>query len=114
VQVTIRCEEAYGSGDLTESLYQWLLDEPEARIHADVRLVGEPPAEGDLGFALDMVQLVISSGFSAASLGYTIAQWKKLNAPQLSITVERDGMTVTVSGTDAEEIQRAVQRLGDE
>ncbi|MGW3014370.1 effector-associated constant component EACC1 [Streptomyces sp. NPDC001219] len=114
MQITIRCEGADTAGELAQSLYQWLLDEPDARRHAEVRLVGAEPVEGELGFVLDLVQLVVSSGFSAGSLGYTVAQWKKMNAPQLSVTFERNGRTVTVSGTDAEVIERAVQQLDEE
>ncbi|MFE1172225.1 hypothetical protein [Streptomyces sp. NPDC058773] len=112
--MTIRCEGADSAGELAESLYQWLLDEPAARRHAEPQLIGAAPAEGELGYVLDLVQLVVSSGFSAASLGYTVAQWKKMNAPTISMSFERNGKTVTVSGTDAEEIERAVQQLDEE
>lgn len=114
MQITIRCEDADTAGELAASLHQWLLDEPDARRHAEVRLVGAEPVEGELGFVLDMVQLVVSSGFSAASLGYTVAQWKKVNAPQLTMSFERNGRPVTVRGTDAEEIARAVRQLDEE
>ncbi|MFE9142467.1 effector-associated constant component EACC1 [Streptomyces tubercidicus] len=114
MQITIRCEAPDAAGELAASLHQWLLDEPDARKHAEVRLVGAEPVEGELGFVLDLVQLVVGSGFSAASLGYTVAQWKKMNAPQISVSFERDGRVMTVSGTDADEIERVVRQLDDE
>ncbi|GHG75162.1 hypothetical protein GCM10010513_49630 [Streptomyces glebosus] len=114
VQITIRCEGADAAGELAASLHQWLLDEPDARRHAEVQLVGAAPVEGELGFVLDLVQLIVGSGFSAGSLGYTVAQWKKMNAPQLAMSFERNGRTVTVSGTDAEEIARVIRQLDEE
>ncbi|WP_406482091.1 hypothetical protein [Streptomyces platensis] len=114
MQITIRCEDADTAGELAASLHQWLLDEPDARRHAEVQLVGAAPVEGELGFVLDLVQLIVGSGFSAGSLGYTVAQWKKMNAPQLAMSFERNGRTVTVSGTDAEEIARVIRQLDEE
>ena len=114
MEIKLRCEGTDEAGELAEGLYQWLLDEADARRYADVSLVAVEPREGELGVVFDVVQLILNSGFSAASLGYTVAQWKKTNAPQVSVIFERDGKTVTVSGTSTEEVERAIQRLIEE
>jgi hypothetical protein len=63
---------------------------------------------------MDILQLVLSGGFSAASLGVAIAQWRVTKSPTISMTVEHNGATVTVAGTDADAVEEAVRRLGSE
>lgn len=107
-------ETSLAPQQLAESLHSWLLDEPKARRHASPRIIGRPAAQGDLGLVMDVVQLAIGTGFDAAALGVSLAQWKKSKAPQFSISVEHNGRTVTVSGTDPDEVERAIQQLGED
>ncbi len=113
MQIQISCigeaSEA-GCGDL----YRWLLDDPDARRNAQLELRSIGPAEGDLGLVMEILQLVVGSGFSAAALGVSIAQWKQqlmAAGPQFSMRFEKDGKKVTVSGSNPEEIERAIQEL---
>jgi Effector Associated Constant Component 1 len=112
MQIQIRCvgeDSEAGCGDL----YRWLLDDPDARRNAQLELRSIGPAEGDLG-VMEILQLVVGSGFSAAALGVSIAQWKQqlmAAGPRFSISFEKDGRKVTVSGSNPEEIERAIQEL---
>ena len=112
MKIQIRCvgeDSEAGCGDL----YRWLLDDPDARRNAQLELSSIGPAEGDLGL-VEILQLVISSGFSAAALGVSIAQWKRqimAAGPQFSMSFEKDGKKVTVSGSNPAEIEQAIQEL---
>lgn len=63
---------------------------------------------------MDILQLVLSDGFSAASLGVAIAQWRLTKSPKISVTVEHNGATVTVEGQDADAVEEAIRRLSSE
>jgi hypothetical protein len=112
MQIQIRCigEDAEtGCGDL----YRWLLDDPDARRNAHLELSNISPAEGDLG-VVDLLQLVLGSGFSAAALGVSIAQWRQQIrgvASRFTMSIEKDGRKVTVSGSNPEEVERAIEEL---
>ena len=66
-----------------------------------------PGAQGPL---LDLVSLVVGSGFSAPSLVVSIATWRDTRPQSPTVTVERDGITVTVGGS-LEETQRLMEEL---
>jgi len=112
MQIQISCvgeDSEAGCGDL----YRWLLDDPDARRNGQLELRSTGPAEGDLGL-VEILQLVVSDGFSAAALAVSIAQWKQqlmAAGPQFSMSFEKDGRKVTVSGSDPAEIERAIQEL---
>ncbi|MEO3756014.1 hypothetical protein [Streptomyces sp. B6B3] len=106
-------------GDTAEeelrSLHTWLLADPEARRGAQVELRASAPSRPDsMGGALDVISLVLGSGFSAASLAVTLAQWRGTRRHEgTTVIVERaDGLKVTVSGTSTEEAQRTLRALG--
>ncbi|MEU0386559.1 effector-associated constant component EACC1 [Streptomyces chartreusis] len=57
------------------SLHAWLLADSQARRHANVRWdAASQMPDGGMGTWLDIVSLVIGSGFSAASLAVSVTQ----------------------------------------
>ncbi|MEU8990456.1 hypothetical protein AB0C98_29180 [Streptomyces sp. NPDC048558] len=55
------------------SLYMWLMADPAARRHAKPALTASQTlAPGAQGGTLDLVSLLVSSGFSAASLAMSV------------------------------------------
>lgn len=99
------------------SLHAWLLADSRARRYAEVQwdtAAQTPP--GGMGELLDVVTLVIGSGFSATSLAVSIAQWRNTRGESTpSVTVERpDGMRVTISDAPADEAEQMLRiALGD-
>ncbi len=115
ITVTLAAQEGGpASQQLAESLHRSLLNNDAARRHARPRLLSQSPEPGQLGGAMDILQVVLSGGFSAASLGVAIAQWRVTKSPTISVTVEHNGDTVTISGTDPDAVEEAVRRLDAE
>lgn len=98
------------------SLHEWLLADPAARRYARPLLnasrSSRPGAQGDV---IDLVSLLVGSGFSAASLGLSLVSWQATRPQAPTITVERpDGQIVTISGSSADEAARLVELLVDD
>ncbi|MFF4231532.1 hypothetical protein [Streptomyces sp. NPDC001820] len=96
------------------SLHEWLtIDRLVRQSSAELSSAKSPPP-GQQSAVVDVVSLVISSGFSAASLGVSLANWRASRPRCPAVTVERpDGMNVTISGADPEEAQRLMRQLLD-
>ncbi|MFD8688727.1 hypothetical protein [Streptomyces sp. NPDC059651] len=114
MQILIRCVAEGDGEDVSAELFDWLVDDADARRHAAPRLLDEEPGPGKLG-AVAIIQLTLSGAFSATSLGVVIAQWREQRraaaAAHITVTVEKDGKQFTVTGLDAAEIQRKVDEL---
>ncbi|MEU9187102.1 hypothetical protein AB0D14_21680 [Streptomyces sp. NPDC048484] len=95
------------------SLYMWLMADPAARRHAKPTLgASHPSTPGAQGDVLDLVSLVVSGGFSAASLAMSLVAWRATRPLHPSVTVDRpEGLTVTISGSSPEEARRLVELL---
>ncbi|MEV4040418.1 effector-associated constant component EACC1 [Streptomyces umbrinus] len=94
------------------SLHAWLLADSRARRYAEVQWdAAEQTPPGGMGELLDVVSLVIGSGFSATSLAVSIAQWRNTRGESApSVTVERlDGARVTISDMPADEAERLLR-----
>jgi hypothetical protein len=96
----------------TRSLYNWFQAGAVRRVARIEMLSSTQPAPGSQGAVLDLVSLVLSSGFSAASLGVSVASWRSTRPQQPIVTIERsDRSKVTISGTSPSETQRLVEQL---
>ncbi|MER8235111.1 hypothetical protein ACIRQY_34805 [Streptomyces sp. NPDC101490] len=107
--LTLRTE---GSSDELASFAQWLRDEPDIYRHARIEWAEATPADGEMGGAFDVVNLIIESGFQLVNLGLAYAAWRATRrsaAPQ--ITVQRDGVSITMTEHDPEAVVRLVRAL---
>ncbi|MFI6084959.1 hypothetical protein ACIBBB_28990 [Streptomyces sp. NPDC051217] len=107
-------DEDTAEGEL-RSLHAWLLAEPAARRHARPVLdTARPSRAGAQGDVLDLISLVVSSGFGAGSLALSIAAWRATRPGRPVVTVERpDGARVTISDSSPEEMRRLLESLTD-
>ncbi|MFF1416107.1 hypothetical protein [Streptomyces sp. NPDC058280] len=107
-------DEDTAEGEL-RSLHAWLLAEPAARRHARPVLdTARSPRAGAQGDTIDLISLVVSSGFSAASLALSMAAWRATRPGQPVVTVERpDGVRITISDSSPEEMRRLLESLTD-
>ncbi|MEU0953690.1 effector-associated constant component EACC1 [Streptomyces niveus] len=112
VQVTLRIHDD-SVEDEARSLHDWFQADRALRRSSRIEMLSsKKPVAGAQGTVLDLVSLVFSSGFSAASLGISVASWRATRPQQPTVTLERpDGRTVTISGTSASETQRMVEQL---
>ncbi|RSN98504.1 hypothetical protein DMH26_18565 [Streptomyces sp. WAC 05379] len=57
---------------------------------------------------------MVSSGFSAASLAMSLISWRATRPQHPPVTVNRPGgLTITISGTSAEEARHLIESLTD-
>ncbi|WP_445520981.1 effector-associated constant component EACC1 [Streptomyces sp. NEAU-174] len=101
------------AGNELRSLHSWLLGDTGARRWAQVEWESARAPAGAMGGALDAVSLVLSSGFSAASLAVSIVQWRTTRGSRgPSVMVERaDGSRVTIGDASLEETERLLRLL---
>ncbi|WP_217198290.1 effector-associated constant component EACC1 [Streptomyces buecherae] len=100
------------------SLYQWLGD-AAPRLRADgvhLRRLGAAPRPGEMGGAFDVIQFVFDSSVQLGALAVAIATWRAAHATrgESSLTVERDGRRVTLTGVDVSDpdaVRRALEEL---
>lgn len=94
------------------SFCQWLRDEPYVRLHAVIMLVspglGGPRQAG----MSDVVKLVIDSEFQILNFGRAYVAWRATRGAASSLTVERDGVGVTLDDGDPEVVARMVRAIG--
>ncbi|MFJ2831462.1 hypothetical protein ACIPC1_28520 [Streptomyces sp. NPDC087263] len=95
------------------SLHQWLLADPIARRCARPSLGASrsspPGAQGDL---IDLVSLIVGSGFSTASLAMSLAAWRATRPQNPTITLDHEGgVSITISGSSTEEARRLIEVL---
>jgi hypothetical protein len=95
-------------------LTQWLRQDTTTRTGATITLQPAHPAEGQMGTALDVIALVTQSGFSTASLALTICAWRRTRPSTPAVTIERNGVRVTVDSDDPAEVARIVRALESE
>ncbi|MEV6011261.1 hypothetical protein AB0M29_31130 [Streptomyces sp. NPDC051976] len=98
------------------SLSEWLRADRAILRSARIELsAAHPPEQGAQGSAVDIVSLVLGSGFSAASLAVAVVQWRLTRPNRPSVTVQRpDGVKVTISDASPEEVRQLVQHLLDQ
>lgn len=101
-----------GAEQELRSLYQWLLAEPQARQHADVRSVEPEQAAGEMGGGIfDIIQLTITSGFSLADLALNYATWRGTRQSPVVVTMESGKHKITLSADDPETLQDLIRSL---
>lgn len=96
-----------------QSLRNWLTMDRSIMSSSLLRLESTKESDpSEQSAAIDIISLVTASGFSAVSLGISIANWRATRIPPPTVTVQRpDGMTVTISGGDPQREQRILQQL---
>jgi len=72
--------------------------------HADV-------GHGEMGTTLEAVQLVIDSGFQILNRRLAYATWHGTRQKAPSLTIQRDGVTVTLDDDEPETIARVLRAL---
>jgi hypothetical protein len=109
VQLQLTCDSEADA----ESLFRWLRDEPGAR--SDGRLAraesGDPE---EMGTLIDVLTLVIGTGFSAAQLVLAVKQWRESRPrpPELVVThVHPDGGTTRIEASTPEALETALREL---
>lgn len=113
LEIVVQCSGSGAEGEL-RSLGRWLEADSAVRRHAQVAPGSERPAiPGQQGDLLDLITLLVSSGFSAASLAVSIASWRASRpSPPESVVVRAAGGQVEIPGdASREEAEAMIRRL---
>ncbi|MEV7748474.1 effector-associated constant component EACC1 [Streptomyces griseorubiginosus] len=99
-----------GAGEL-RSLQGWLRADPEMRRSVTVDVHCGVPAPGEMGTALDVLELVTGNGWSAASFVLALVAWRQSRPQRPRVEIRRGGTVVVLTDCSEEEIERAVRSL---
>ncbi|MFD3472269.1 hypothetical protein ACFWWM_39345 [Streptomyces sp. NPDC058682] len=116
IAIGVDQEGAVGEEQHLRSLHEWLLADATCRRYARPALgsgaVVVPGAQGDL---IDVLSLVLGTGFNAASLVAAIAAWRRSRPGTPTIIVERaDGTRILLTGAADEDAGRLLAELEQE
>lgn len=89
------------------SLYRWLREDEDLRS-ARIGLSGTDPAPGEMGSALEVIEVLLANAWSAASLAVAVAAWRQSRPRAGGVTVRIGQAEVRISGGDEEEVRRLV------
>lgn len=95
------------------SLRDWLRDDDDVRRNAVVTLESGEPQDGAMGAALDVIKLVLDSGFSLGNLALAYAGWRATRRKHdgFELVVRNGNTTVTISAPDAQEAEKQLRAL---
>ena len=100
-----------GADTTLSSLYAWLRDEPDVRQRAQIALLAAESEPSDMGSAFEVIQLVVDGGFQAMNLALAYAAWRATRPSQPHVTIEYDGITVILDGSDSDTVEAIVHLL---
>lgn len=95
------------------SLRDWLRDDDDIRRKAIITLEPGEPETGAMGAALEVIKLVLDSGFSLGNLAIAYAGWRAARkTPDGFELIVRNGSTrITISAADAQEAEQQLRAL---
>ncbi|WP_407109620.1 hypothetical protein ACE1N8_00530 [Streptomyces sp. DSM 116494] len=116
VVIGVDQKETADSERQLRSLYEWLLADAACRRHARPTLgSGAAAVPGAQGGVIDVLSLVLGTGFNAASLAVAVAAWRRSRPGTPTLVVERpDGTRIVLTGATDEEAGRLLAELEQE
>uniref|UniRef100_UPI00384CF355 effector-associated constant component EACC1 n=1 Tax=Streptomyces pristinaespiralis TaxID=38300 RepID=UPI00384CF355 len=108
MRLEVRLES--GAGEL-RSLQGWLRSDPDVRKSAVTEVRGSTPQPGEMGTALDVLQLVTGNGWSAASFVLALVAWRQTRPQQPRVEIRRGDTVIVLTDCTPEEIERATEAL---
>jgi Effector Associated Constant Component 1 len=93
------------------SFYEWLMDDRDIRTTADIDLVEARPQPGSMAGEIELISLLVSSGFNIASLAVAIAGWWATRTAPLPVRIEVNSVQIIVDDTEPETIEKIIKVL---
>lgn len=112
MQARLSVDESPDGTELT-SLYRWVSQDPDVRRDAKVTGVPAQAQPGDMGGALELVNVVLSNSIALSSLVVAVASWigsRRASPP--AVRIEYEGVSVTIDADSPEAIEAALRALG--
>ncbi|MFI1294163.1 hypothetical protein ACH4VM_38185 [Streptomyces sp. NPDC020792] len=93
------------------SLQSWLRSDPDVRRSVTTEMRGSVPQPGEMGTALDVLQLVTGNGWSAASFVLALVAWRQTRPQRPRVEIRRGDTAIVLTDCSPEEIERATRVL---
>jgi Effector Associated Constant Component 1 len=110
-----------GNKDDQESIlscFEWLKQDPDVRSMSDIKLSGAHPQSESMAGDIDLISLLISSGFNFASLVFAIANWRATRQVAPSVRIDFKAVHVTIGDAGSADMEKMAAALsaarGDE
>lgn len=100
-----------GADEELGSLYSWLREDPEIYHYARMSLEPAEPGPSELGATFEVIQLIVDSGFQTLNLALAYATWRATRTRHPEITIERDGIKVTLDDANSHAVEEIVRAL---
>lgn len=104
----VRVDPAMGE---LRSLQDWLRSDPEVRRSTAVEVHGSVPKPGEMGSALDVLELVTGNGWNAASFVLAVASWRQTRSQRPRVEIHRGNTVIVLTDCSQEAIERATRAL---
>ncbi|MFJ4242790.1 hypothetical protein ACIP17_19505 [Streptomyces iakyrus] len=102
----------HGADEELRSLRSWLLETPEIRRHARISWQTGDPSPTEMGAgAVETLQLITDNFWQIATFSLSYAAWRSTRRRAPRVTIEYNGNSVTIEGSDDETAERIVQAL---
>lgn len=108
MRLEVRLES--GAGEL-RSLQGWLRSDPDVRRSAEIEVRGSTPRPGEMGTALDVLQLVTGNWWSAASFVLALVAWRQTRPQRPRVEIRHGDTVIILTDCSPEEIERATTAL---
>ncbi|MFE7129456.1 hypothetical protein ACFVIM_01190 [Streptomyces sp. NPDC057638] len=107
----VKLEVRVASVGELRSLQGWLRSDPEVRRSATVGVRGSTPCPGEMGAAMDVLQLVTGNGWSAASFVLALVTWRQTRPQRPRLEIRRGDTVFVLTESSNEEIEQVIQAL---
>ncbi|WP_329170939.1 hypothetical protein OG939_36000 [Streptomyces sp. NBC_01685] len=95
------------------SLHGWLRSDPDVRRTAVTDVRGSAPQPGEMGTALDVLELVTGNGWSAASFVLALVAWRQTRPQRPRVEIRHGDTVIILTDCSPEEIERATSALNN-
>ncbi|MDQ8707956.1 hypothetical protein RCO28_36645 [Streptomyces sp. LHD-70] len=93
------------------SLQGWLRSDPDVRRTATVGVRGSAPRPGEMGTAVDVLQLVTGNGWSAASFVLAVVAWRQTRPRRPRVEIRRGDTVVVLDGGTSDVVEQVIRAL---
>lgn len=113
IEIGISGGDAEDAEQELRSLLEWLRDDTDVRRHATITVEANAGRSGSMGVALEVIKLVLESGFSLGNLALAYAGWRATRKPRdvFEMIVRKGTTEVTIRTADVQEAEKQLRAL---
>jgi hypothetical protein len=101
-------------GQMLASLHQWVLQDQDVNRWSRVTLEAGNAAPGEMGPVFDVVTVTLSNSIALGSLIMTYLSWRDSRPHQPTVSIERDGVVVSLTDTSPEKVSEIIEMFSDQ